>query len=131
MSKDFREESPASGLLNTKLSTGLMLGRFQPWHKGHRTLFEQVLAKVGQVCIAVRDTQGTSEKDPFDFETVQANIRKDLDPEYAGKYVIVQLPNITGIYYGRDVGYTVEKLKLPDEIEAISATAIRKAMQNE
>lgn len=113
---------------NAKGSTGLMLGRYQPWHKGHRTLFEQILEREGQVCIAVRDTQGTSEKDPFDFDTVVANIRADLDSEFAGRYAIIQLPNITGVYYGRDVGYKVERLKLPDEIEAISATDIRKQM---
>ncbi len=114
---------------NPKLPTAQMLGRYQPWHKGHRTLFETMLAKVGQVCIAVRDTQGTSPKDPFDFETVRRNIDEDLLPDYAGRYIIIQVPNITGIYYGRDVGYVVEQLKLPDEIEAISATAIRNGMK--
>jgi cytidyltransferase-like protein len=104
---------------NSKATTGLMIGRFQPWHKGHRTLFEKILEKEGQVCIVVRDTQGTSDKDPLDAETVVTNI---------GKYTIHVLPNITGVYYGRDVGYKVEQLKLDDEIEAISATKIRKEM---
>lgn len=113
---------------NSKLPTAQMLGRFQPWHKGHRTLFETMLKKTGQVCICVRDTQGTSPKDPFDFETVRKNIDEDLMPEYFGQYIIIQVPNISGIYYGRDVGYEIERLKLPDEIEAISATAIRNSM---
>lgn len=117
-------------MFNSKVSTGLMLGRFQPWHKGHRTLFEQILEKSDQVCIAVRDTQGTSEKDPYDFETVRANINADLHDEFFGRYTVILVPNITGIFYGRDVGYTVEKLKLPDEIEAISATDIRRQMSD-
>ena len=43
-----------------------------------------------------------------------------------GKYTVVPLPNITSILYGRDVGYTIEKIELPDEFTRISATQIRK-----
>ena len=32
-----------------------MLGRWQPWHAGHRALFERAIAKTGQVCILIRD----------------------------------------------------------------------------
>lgn len=105
-----------------------MIGRFQPWHKGHRTLFEKILEKEGQVCICIRDTQGTSEKDPLDAETVAQRINEDLTNDFGGKYHIVIMPNITGVYYGRDVGYKVEQIKLDDEIESISATQIRKEM---
>ena len=113
---------------NSKSNTGLMIGRYQPWHKGHRTLFEKILAKEGQVCICIRDTQGTSDKDPLNVTTVINNIHNDLKEDYHGKYTVYILPNITGVYYGRDVGYKVEQLKLDDEIESISATKIRKEM---
>jgi len=105
-----------------------MIGRFQPWHKGHRTLFEKILEKEGQVCICIRDTQGTSEKDPLDANTVAKRIDEDLITSYEGKYQIVMMPNITGVYYGRDVGYKVEQIKLGEEIESISATQIRKEL---
>ena len=105
-----------------------MIGRFQPWHKGHRALFEKILSIAGQVCIVIRDTQGTSEKDPLDVETVMQYIHQDLQEEYSGQYTIYALPNITGVYYGRDVGYKVEKIELGDEIEKISATQLRKEM---
>jgi adenylylsulfate kinase len=113
---------------NPKAPTGLMVGRYQPWHKGHRTLFEKILAKEGQVCICIRDTQGTSEKDPLGPNEVANRIHADLSNEFNGKYRIVVMPNITGVYYGRDVGYKVEQIKLDDEIEAISATNIRKEL---
>jgi hypothetical protein len=38
------------------------------------------------------------------------------------------LPDIEGVYYGRDVGYKVEQLQAPSEIQQISATKIRKEM---
>lgn len=113
---------------DSKAPTGLMVGRYQPWHPGHRTLFEKIIEKAGQVCIAVRDTQGTSEKDPLSAKEVVQRIHDDLQQEYAGRYTIIVIPNITGIYYGRDVGYTIEQIKLDDHIEAISATQVRKSM---
>jgi hypothetical protein len=39
--------------------------------------------------------------------------------------VVVPLPNITNVFYGRDVGYAVERIVLDEDIEAISATKIR------
>jgi hypothetical protein len=38
---------------------------------------------------------------------------------------VVPLPNITNIFYGRDVGYNVERIELDDATEAISATQMR------
>ena len=114
---------------DSKAPTGLMVGRYQPWHKGHRTLFEKILEKEGQVCICIRDTHGTSEKDPLSPFDVADRIHADLTTDYAGKYHIVVVPNITGIYYGRDVGYKVEQIKLEDTIESISATQIRKELR--
>jgi phosphopantetheine adenylyltransferase len=112
---------------NSKAPTGLMIGRYQPFHDGHKKLFQEILTREGQVLIAVRDTQGTDEKNPFDFNQVTIGIDKALT-EYKGQYKIVYLPNITGVYYGRDVGYKVEKINLDAATEAISATQIRKEM---
>lgn len=112
---------------NSKAPTGLMIGRYQPFHDGHKKLFQEILSREGQVLIAVRDTQGTDEKNPFDFNQVTIGIDNALT-EYKGRYKIVYLPNITGVYYGRDVGYKVEKINLDAATEAISATEIRKNM---
>ena len=54
-----------------------MLGRWQPWHLGHRTLFEEALKKQGQVCIMIRDCQGWNNSNPFDYEQVKKFIRKE------------------------------------------------------
>lgn len=104
--------------------TALMIGRFQPFHAGHKALFLKALEKHGQVCIAIRDMP-KDEKNPFTSYEVSEKIRKELI-EYAGKFDVVILPNIVDVVYGRDVGWTVSKIDLPPEIEAISATQIRK-----
>lgn len=105
-----------------------MLGRWQPWHAGHRALFERALAKTGQVCIMIRDCQGWNNSNPFGLEEVKANIRRDLDALYQGQYEIIVVPNIVNITYGRDVGYVFEQEVFDDNIHAISGTKIRKAM---
>ena len=111
-----------------KKDTVQMLGRWQPWHPGHRALFTRLLARTGQVCIMIRDTQGIDASNPFSVEQVKKAIRKDLDPLFQGLYEIVVVPNIVHIGYGRGVGYTIEEEKFDESITSISATNIRKQM---
>ena len=113
---------------DNRAPTTLLLGRFQPWHDGHQALFDQALAKTGQVLILVRDTQGTDEKNPFDFEFVKSRIDQALRETHAGQYQIQLSPNITNMVYGRDVGYKIEQVHLGAQIESISATQVRAQM---
>jgi hypothetical protein len=106
-----------------------MLGRWQPWHAGHRALFERAIAKTGQVVIQIRDCQGWNNSNPFAIDQVKNFIRKDLDMLYQGQYEIQIVPNIVNITYGRDVGYKIEQEIFDDHIHAISATKIRQSMK--
>ena len=106
-----------------------MLGRWQPFHDGHYALFEEIVKITGQVCIQIRDVQGV-EDNPFDFETVKKNIEERLNPKYQNRFKIILVPNITNISYGRGVGYKIEEIVLPDHIQKISATKIRKELRN-
>jgi len=105
-----------------------MLGRWQPWHEGHRALFERAVAKTGQVVIQIRDCQGWQGSNPFAIEQVKSFICRDLDPLYQGQYEIQVVPNIVNITYGRDVGYKIEQESFDKNITDISATEIRKQM---
>lgn len=111
-----------------KKETVQMLGRWQPWHPGHRALFDRAIAKTGQVCIMIRDCQGWQGSNPFAIEQVKSYIKRDLDPLYQGQYEIVIVPNIVNITYGRDVGYKIEQETFDESITNISATQIRKNM---
>ena len=117
--------------INWKKPTAQMLGRFQPFHDGHKTLFKEILKKTGQVIIMIRDTSGTDDSNPFDFNTVKKNIKKSLDQEYKGKFEVIKVPNITNICYGRGVGYKIDEVILSEEIQKISATKIRDKMRKE
>ena len=110
-------------MIDLQKPTAMMLGRWQPWHKGHQTLFEEALKKTGQVIIMVRNLPQT-ENNPFTFLQVKDRIEEALK-EYKGQFEIISVPNITNICYGRDVGYKIEEIELSKEIQEISATKIR------
>ncbi len=104
--------------------TALFVGRYQPFHAGHQRLIEEGLRRIGQVCIAVRNTHGIDIKNPLPYFAVKQRIETALSA-HAGRFVVVPLPNITNVFYGRDVGYKVERIELDEATEAISASKMR------
>ena len=114
---------------DNKKPTAQMLGRWQPFHDGHYTLFKEIIKKTGQVCIQIRDVQGVDDN-PFDFETVKRNIFEALK-DYKNRIQVTLVPNITNICYGRGVGYKIEEIVLDEKTQQISATKIREKMRKE
>lgn len=112
-------------LFDWSAPTTLQLGRYQPWHEGHQALKEEAEKRTDQVVIGVRNTFNTSEKDPLPYDEVERLI---LVNNANGNTLVKRLPNITNIVYGRDVGYKIEHVELPEAIKAISATQKRKEM---
>lgn len=124
-------------MFDSKKPTVQMLGRWQPWHRGHRELFKRCISKTGQVIIQVRDIQGASggpgqDDNPFDYEQICKEIEKDLELHgyrRAENYEIMLVPNIVNISYGRGVGYVFEEENFDKDISEISATEIRKKLR--
>jgi hypothetical protein len=131
-------------MFDWKKPTAQMLGRWQPWHDGHTALFKKALLETGQVCIMVRDVGGiigddagagrTAKQDdnPYELFDVTLKIEKALlkeDFKQGREYVIMGVPNIVDISYGRGVGYTFTQHDLGEEIHNISATKIRAKMR--
>ena len=125
-------------MFDWKKPTAQMLGRWQPWHDGHIELFKRALQKTGQVCIMYRDVAGVDAgvegqgDNPFDFEDVKENIIKGLSEhgyKEGKEYIVIKVPNIIDISYGRGVGYSFTEHDLGEEIHKISATKIRKEMR--
>ena len=70
---------------------------------------------------------------PFNFYEVTTRIRDTLHDEgflYGKEFIVIELPNIVDISYGRGVGYTFTKHDLGEEIHNISATKIRQTMRD-
>lgn len=131
-------------MFDSQKPTTQMLGRWQPWHDGHTELFKRALAETGQVCIQVRDVFGIIGDDagggrtgaqidnPFTHDDVVNGIKEGLVKAgytYNKEYIIMKVPNIVDISYGRGVGYTFTEHDLGKEIHEISATKIRAKMR--
>ena len=131
-------------MFDYKKPTVQMLGRWQPWHDGHTALFKKVHDVTGQVVIMVRDVfkydgdagagrTVAQDDNPFGMIDVIANIEKGLAPHgfhNGHQYLILEVPNIVDISYGRGVGYTFTEHDLGEEVHNISATKIRKEMRD-
>ncbi len=108
------------------MSKSLFIGRWQPFHAGHKALIGSVLREGGKIVIAVRDTP-ISEKNPYPLEDrvshIQSIYKKNKNVE------VIPIPDIKEVCYGRDVGWGIRKIRLKKEIEEISATKIRNSQK--
>ena len=100
----------------------MFVGRWQPFHDGHRWLIDQKLKQGKNVLICVRDME-TDENNPWNSHQVQQTIEHAYRNYDNVKVMII--PDIESINYGRDVGYEIIEHLPPDDIREISATKIR------
>lgn len=122
-----------------------MLGRWQPWHDGHTELFKRAHSFTGQVVIMIRDVfnfdgdagdgrTAMQDDNPFGMIDVIKNIENGLAKHefYNGhQYLILEVPNIVDISYGRGVGYTFTEHDLGKDMHDISATKIRAQLRQD
>lgn len=109
----------------------MYIGRWQPWHEGHRWLIDQRLNEGKKVLICIRDVE-PDEKNPWTpLEVLQNLTHELLDIIQEGKVKIIIIPDIESINIGRGVGYDVIEHCPPDEIKEISATAIREQLKTD
>jgi cytidyltransferase-like protein len=101
----------------------LFIGRYQPFHKGHKALIETVLKEGKNVCIALRDTE-ISESDPYTVSERIAVITAAM-ASWGDKVQVIAIPDIEEVCYGRAVGWQVREISLDKDTESISATRIR------
>jgi nicotinamide-nucleotide adenylyltransferase len=79
------------------LTTGLFIGRFQPFHKGHLATVKFALGKVDQLVMVVGSAQKSHEpKNPFTAGERVRMIKETLDSEKvgAGKILIIPVPDV-------------------------------------
>ena len=109
----------------------MFIGRWQPWHQGHRCLIDQRLNQGKNVLICIRDVE-PNEKQPWTPHEVLMNLSNELeDLIQEGKVKIIIIPDIESVNYGRGVGYEVIEHAPPEDIKEISATKIRKQLRDE
>tara|TARA_B100000965_G_scaffold132071_1_gene110070 strand:- start:215 stop:544 length:330 start_codon:yes stop_codon:yes gene_type:complete len=103
----------------------MFIGRWQPWHDGHRWLINQRLNEGKNVLICIREVS-QDDKNPYNPEEVKKNIENKLsDLIDENKVKVIIIPDIESVNYGRGVGYEIIEHEPPKDIGVISATKIR------
>ena len=106
----------------------MFIGRWQPWHDGHRWLIDQRLNEGKNVLICVREVN-KDDKNPYNPIEVKENVEKELKDLINAKRVkVIIIPDIESVNYGRGVGYDIIEHVPPSEIGEISATKIREKL---
>lgn len=109
----------------------MFIGRWQPWHQGHRWLIDQRLNEGKNVLICIRDVE-PNEKQPWTPHEVLMNLSNELEELIQeGRIKIIIIPDIESVNYGRGVGYDVIEHIPPSDIKEISATKIRANLRKE
>jgi nicotinamide mononucleotide adenylyltransferase len=109
----------------------MFIGRWQPWHDGHKWLIDQRLNEGKNVLICIRDIE-PNEKNPFTAQEVEGNIKRELWRLVGEERVKVMIiPDIESVNFGRGVGYDIIEHIPPQEVGDISATKIREQLKQE
>jgi len=109
----------------------MFVGRWQPLHEGHQSLFKQAMDEGKNVLICIRDIE-PNEKNPFSATEVKSNIEEHYADEVStGKVKVMVIPDICSVEFGRGVGYDIIERVPPTQIGEISATKIREQMKKE
>jgi len=104
----------------------MFIGRWQPWHKGHRWLIDQRLNKGKNVLVCIREVS-LDDSNPYNPQDVKENIENELsDLIKLNRVKVIIIPDIESVNYGRGVGYEIIEHVPPENIGEISATKIRK-----
>jgi nicotinamide mononucleotide adenylyltransferase len=109
----------------------MFIGRWQPWHDGHKWLIDQRLNEGKNVLICIRNIE-PNEENPFTAQEVENNIKKELWRLVGEERVkVMVIPDIESVNFGRGVGYDIIEHIPPQEVSEISATKIREQLKQE
>tara|TARA_A200000113_G_scaffold116627_2_gene104658 strand:- start:2839 stop:3168 length:330 start_codon:yes stop_codon:yes gene_type:complete len=106
----------------------MFIGRWQPWHEGHRWLIDQRLKDNKNILICIREVSN-DDKNPYNPLDVKKNIEEKLsDLISQNKVKVIIIPDIESVNYGRGVGYDIIEHVPPQKVGEISATKIREKL---
>ena len=95
-----------------------VIGRFQPFHDGHKAMIQKILDDDKRPMIAVMDTPIDS-NNPYTYDQRYKMI-KDC---FGDAVEVMAVPPIDEVCYGRNVGYGIRKVR--HDKEAVSASRLR------
>tara|TARA_Y100000294_G_scaffold63993_1_gene60693 strand:+ start:3593 stop:4513 length:921 start_codon:yes stop_codon:yes gene_type:complete len=102
----------------------LFVGRFCPFHNGHLAIMKKKIEENIPLLVLVRDTHYDlypAELRKRMVEACMANLKVDAKVEI--------VDDIESLNYGRDVGYEVNEIDVPNDTKQISATSLRESIE--
>jgi adenylylsulfate kinase len=99
----------------------LYIGRWQPFHNGHKAIIDEVIGENRNVVIGIRDTP-LSDTNPMSFEERKCMIEEVYIDEPLVSVYPYPFPNINSINIGRKVGYDIRTIEVD---VPVSGTDIR------
>lgn len=96
----------------------VFVGRWCPFHNGHKAIIDEALGRGEKVLVLVRDTDehfGVGERIEMIRRTYQGNLNVKVQ----------RTEDVGAVCIGRKVGYEVRRYEMPEHVEGISATKIR------
>ena len=100
----------------------LFIGKWQPFHKGHKWLIEERLKLGKNILIGIREIENPL----YSSSEIKMQVFELFPDEVnVGTIDFVEMPDVESINYGRDVGYDIIEHKPPEDIKEISGTNIR------
>lgn len=109
----------------------LFIGRFQPFHDGHKAIVTSLLQEGKNVLIAIRETEQSLKNPLSSYERYHSIFDFYREGIELGKINLIFIPDIEEVVYGRDVGYNIRQIRLDPELEAISGSKIRQQLQEQ
>lgn len=100
----------------------MFIGKWQPFHKGHKWLIEERLKLGKNILIGIREIENPS----YSPDEIKMQVFHLFPNEVnVGTIDFVEIPDIESVNYGRDVGYDIIEHSPPEDIKEISGTKIR------
>lgn len=82
-------------MIGKRYKTGLFIGRFQPFHKGHFLIIKQIAAQCENLIIGIGSSQSANQpRDPFSAEERYEMVRRAMREADVENYKIVCIPDI-------------------------------------
>lgn len=104
----------------------VFIGRWSPFHNGHRAMIETALDKGENVLVLVRNVL-VSDSDPWTAWERKAMVELALS-DYEGRVTVMVVPDVGSVVYGRKVGYSVNEVEVTEEMAATSGTEVRRSL---
>ena len=106
----------------------LFIGKWQPFHKGHKWLIEQRLKLGKNILIGIREIENPK----YSLSDIKLKVFRLFPNEVnIGTIDFIELPDIESVNYGRGVGYDIIEHIPPQDVKKISATKIREQMRKD